>query len=443
MLRKYFYPVFLSVFACMVLLIVVFGKKKVPLPSLKERETVITPASEWLNTKAAIEGLLANLRKNPGDIKAKLHLSQAYMQEARTTGDHAYYDKAALQLLEDVLEEEPQNVDALCGKAGIYLSAHRFADALQIALQAKAINPRMAYVYGLLVDAYTELGEYTKAVEMADSMVAIRPDIRSYARVSYLREIHGDYPGAIQVMDMAVKAGLPGLEQTAWVRVNLGQLYEHTGQLLEAEMQYRQTLAERTNYAYALAGLGRVEKAKGNYTSAIQYLEKASQQLKEVAFADELTDLYFLSHQPEKAIASAKLVIHGLQNNTYPEDTRSPIVHYSDLELAYAYLKTKEYDLALKHALVEHKRRPKNIDVNEALAWVYYKKAAYAEANKHVQVALRTNSQNPVLLYRAGIIQIEAGQKEKGLELMQKALSINPFMAADLKAEGQQYLAVK
>ena len=441
MLQKYFYPVFLSLFALVMVVVLVFGKKQVDVPELKERKVEITPSSEWLNTKAAINGYLITLRKNPNDLKVKLHLAQAYIQEAKVTGDHTYYDKAALQLLEEVLEKDPKNVDALCGKASVYLSAHHFAEALAIAKQAQALNPDKAFIYGLLVDAYVELGDYAKAVEMADRMIEIRPDIRSYSRVSYLREIHGDYPGAIEAMDMAVKAGLPGLEQTAWARVNLGQLYEHTGQLPEAEMQYTITLMERQNYAYAYAGLASIEKAKGNYAEALSYLEKANKQINEVAFAEEITAIYQLDQQAEKAAKSAKLIVEGLEKSAAQK--KKGISHYADLELAYAYLKTKQYDLALKHAQAEYKRRPQNIDVNQALAWVKYKTNAYAEANKHMQVALRTNAQNPVLLYQAGLIQLKIGQKERGLALMQQALSLNPFLSAELKAEGQNYLAIK
>ena len=53
-------------------------------------------------------------------------------------------------------------------------------------------------------------------------MVDIRPDIRSYSRVSYLREIYGDYPGAIEAMKMAVDAGVAGDEATEWARIQLG-----------------------------------------------------------------------------------------------------------------------------------------------------------------------------------------------------------------------------
>jgi len=51
-----------------------------------------------------------------------------------------------------------------------------------------------------------------------------------------------------------------------------------------------------------------------------------------------------------------------------------------------AYLEVKDYDNALKHALLEYNRRPQNIDVNETLAWVYYNRGEYQKALPYMQV---------------------------------------------------------
>ena len=56
-------------------------------------------------------------------------------------------------------------------------------------------------------------GNYEEALKNADQMASIRPDLRSYSRVSYMREIHGDRDGAKQAMKMAGDAGAFG--QTA------------------------------------------------------------------------------------------------------------------------------------------------------------------------------------------------------------------------------------
>jgi tetratricopeptide (TPR) repeat protein len=117
--------------------------------------------------------------------------------------------------------------------------------------------------------------------------------------------------------------------------------------------------------------------------------------------------------------------------------------HYADKELAYAYLDTYDYSKALRHALVEYKRRPENIDVNQALAWVYYKLGKYEEADKYVSVALKTNSKNPVLLYEAGLIKKSSGKMEEGLRMISEAKSINPFISPVLKWEGNKLLSTQ
>src|SRR6478672_8445250 len=101
-MRKYIYPALVFTFIGLVAAIIIF-RKDPPIPPLKERQGQIALGAEWLNTKKAIESLQTELRLNPDNVKAKLTLAQGYIQEARITGDHAYYDKAALELLDEVL----------------------------------------------------------------------------------------------------------------------------------------------------------------------------------------------------------------------------------------------------------------------------------------------------------------------------------------------------
>jgi tetratricopeptide (TPR) repeat protein len=422
--------------------ILLFSKKPKKLaPTFKERTGSIALSAEWLNTKEAIKGLISAIEINPEDYNAKLQLAQAYIQESRITGDHAYYDNAALELLNEVTEAEPKNFDALCCKATVLLSQHHFTEGLQVAKQALPLNPNSAFIYGIMCDAYVELGNYKEAVVQSDKMISVRPDIRSYARISYLREIHGDILGAIQAAKFAVSAGYPGLEQTVWTRTVLAHLYENLGQLDSAQIQYALALNERPDYAFAIAGLGKIEKAKGNYKEAIVYFEKAKSLIIEYSFDDELTDLYKLNNDADKAKTSADKVIEMLSPIADVDESSSSHGHYADKELAYAYLKIPDVDKALKHALVEYERRPENIDVCETLAWVYYKKGNYTEANKLITKASKTNNQNPVFLCHAGLIKIQAGEKEKGIASIKKALETNPYLDSELKNEAQKYLA--
>ena len=443
-MQKKVYSALLLAFGLAVVAIVLFKKPAGPtLPEPKARLGRLALGGEWVNTRASMEGLLAKLRADPDDQKSRLLLAEAYMQEGRITGNHPYYDAAAMQLLQTVLQADPQNFEALCCQASLSLTQHHFSQGLALAQQAQQLNPQSGYVYGLLTDANVELGHYSEAVKMADKMNQVRPDLTAYARVSYLREIHGDLPGAIQAMDMAVKAGYVGLEQTEWSRVALGHLYEVSGHLDQAASYYQQALQLRPNYAYALAGLARVAAARHDYTTAIKNLNLARATVKDYAFTDELVDVYRLNHQPAEANKMAHESVAMLAEAAQQANEDEQLGHYTDRELAYAYLKTNELDKALEHAKTEYARRPENIDVNETLAWVHYKRGEYAEAQRYMQVARRTNSQNPVLLGRAGLILTKIGRVAEGQALISKSLGTAPYLNTEVEEEGKKMLAAR
>ncbi|MBF9141703.1 tetratricopeptide repeat protein [Hymenobacter properus] len=442
-MRKYLYPTLLVVFGLLAAAIFIFKKPAPRTPQLKERHGDLAAGGEWLNTKAAIEGLLAKLRADPNDQKSRLLLAQAYMQEARVTGDHPYYDEAAMGLLDEVLQAEPENFEALCCKSSLCLTQHHFAQGLGLAEQAVKLNPNSGFVYGLLTDANVEMGHYDEAIKMADKMNALRPELASYARTSYLREIYGDVPGAIEAMDMAAKAGYVGLEQTEWTRVALGHLYEISGDTARARAQYQMALLARPAYAYALAGLGRMAAAHKDYAQAIKLYQQARVTVKDYAFSDELADLYRLNGQPAEADKKAKESIEMLASAAKEADDNEQMGHYADRELAYAYVKTNELDKALEHAKIEYERRPDNIDVNETMAWVLYKRGQFAEAQKYMQVARRTGSKNPVLLCRAGLILSKLGKTAEGQALIENSLKTAPYLNPEVEAEGKMLLAAR
>lgn len=410
-----------------------------PFAPLLQRQGPISFTSEWLNTKAAIEGLQDKIRRKPDDLQSKLLLAFAFMQEARITGQHPYYFPAALKLVKDILNRKPENpvlrYEATVAKASIQLSLHQFSQALATARQALQINPRAASVYGVLCDAHVELGHYQQAIEMADKMVALRPDLRSYSRVSYLREIHGDVPGAIRAMELAVGAGYPGLEQTAWTRVTLGQLYEKTGELEKAEKQYRRALGEYPNYAFALAGLGRLAAKKQQPKAALDFFSQAADILPEFSFQEELVRLYQQQGQKRKAARTLHELLAGLK-----EDQQAG--HVVDLELANIYLElARDPDKALKYAQKEYKRRPGNIDVCRTLAHIHYARREYEQAAAYMVQATRTNCQDPGLLCLNGLVQYKLGQQALGESLIRKSLALNPYQNNPLSQEGKSLLS--
>lgn len=408
--------------------------------ALLPRKGVAANSPEWLKVKEQAYTLLKAIEANPKDAKSLTQLATLYIREARITGNYAYYDKAALNYVNNVLATDANNFEALILKSLLYLSQHHFADGLEMAEKAKSINPYNAYVYGIAVDGNVEMGNYDSAVADADKMLSIRPDLRSYSRASYLREIYGDYPGAIEAMKMAVHAGAPGDEATEWARIQLGHLYENTGDLKNAEMHYTLSAEARPGYPYALAGLGRIALAEKEYSKAISYLQQADTTVTDFSIKETLADVYRDMGQTAKANTLQKEIIELMAADAKASAGDDGIAHFADKELAYAYLKINDYDNALKHALLEYNRRPDNIDVNECVAWVYYNMGNYDKALPYIKTALKTNCKNPTLLCRAGLIYAKTGDKTIAKTTLQQALQTNANITSDLKMQSTSTL---
>ncbi len=368
------------------------------IPDLLERNGELATAAEWSKTKEKTAELKAKLAAQPADIKTRLQLATIFITEQRITGEHHFYYPAIEKILNGVLSIDPKNFEATVYKASLRMSQHQFADAKKLAEEAKTINPDNAYVYGILVDANVELGNYEEAVAMSDKMQALKPSLESYSRASYLREIYGDYPGAIEAMKLAVKAGLPGSEPQCWSLNVLGDLYYNTGNWAAAENAYAENLAIRPSYAPSMAGLAKVETKKKNYARALALLDSANAVMPQSSFEEQKADVYAAMGDTKKAMDKyaevQKLLITDANSGH----------HSVSLELTKSFIKTNQWDSAKKYATMEYAIRSKNIDVNNELAWIAYNQKDNAKAKEYLKTALSTGSKNPELLVRATAI---------------------------------------
>ena len=368
------------------------------IPELLERKGELATATEWKKTQEKTRELKEKLNVNPMDIKTRLQLATIFITEQRITGEHHYYYPAIEKILNGVLSLDPKNFEANVYKSSLRMSQHQFADAKKIAEEAKSINPDNAYVYGILVDANVELGNYEEAIANSDKMQALKPSLEAYSRASYLREIYGDYPGAIAAMKLAVQAGLPGSEPQCWSRNVLGDLYSTTGKLTEAKSTFEENLYMRPSYAPSMAGLAKVETKMKNYNRAIALLDSAIAIMPLSSFEEQKADIYVEMGDGKKAMnkyAEVQQLLVADANSGH---------HAVSLELSRSFIKTNQWDSAKKYAMLEYAIRPKNIDVNNEMAWIAYSQNDIAKAKEYLRVAESTGSKNPEMLKRAAAI---------------------------------------
>jgi tetratricopeptide (TPR) repeat protein len=380
------------------------------IPELLQRPEKLLKGEEWDLAQNQYADALKKLRIGQDINKSYLRLAEIYMTEARVTGEHGHYYSAALEVLKKVIKKELNSTDtrfrALSHLASVQLSQHDFSSALHSAQEAIKINPYNAQIYGALTDAYVEMGDYENAVKSADKMISIRPDLRSYSRVSYLREIHGDINGSIEAMKMAANAGYPGYEQTAWTLLTLGDLLKTYGNTKEARYQYEIALQQRPDYPFAVAALADLQVNKGKNEEGELMLKKACEIIPEFGFYVQLAHLYSQTDRKKDVNILLKKIWRMLE-----DDVKSG--HNMNLEYADLHLNlTKNYDKALTYAQQEYAKRPKNIDVNKMLAEIYLNKNEIQKARTHIDEATRTGSKDPDLLSTlASIISAEKAEK--------------------------------
>ena len=363
----------------------------------------------------------SRLAASPDDTQAQASLAQAYLLRVRETADPSYYQRAAT-LLQRALVAQPDNVDGLLAAGGLALARHEFDVAERFGRRVVTQAPERAAGYAVLTDALVELGRYDEAVATAQRLVDLRPNQAAYARVAYLRELHGDLEGAIEAMTEAVQASAPTGETRAWSAVQLGNLHFSRGDLPAAEAAYRDALQRLDGYISAEAGLVRLRAAQGDLAGAASDQERLVQRLPLPELVATLGDLYTRLGETERAGQQAELV-EATQRLYAANGVRT------DLELAVLQAdQGRDLPGALVAAQAEYARRP-SVVVADGLAWVAYRAGDLDAALAHSREALRLGSQDPLLLYHAGVIAQDTGDPIRARELLRASAGLNPHYA--------------
>ncbi len=391
-----------------------------PTPSTPSDPPVpVAPSSFVLNPEAAISYYQDRIRKEPEKSTLYTGLAQVYLQQARETGREGDFLPKARQALDRALTLDPTSFHARALQASMMNTLHQFEAGKEMADALLARNDRMTFVHGIRVDALVELGDYPAAIEAADRMLSLRPNLAAYARAAYLRELHGDVDGAIRAMRLAADAGAWGRTDRAWTLYQLGLLYLQSNRPDTAAFIFKGILDERPGYAFALAGLGRVHLARAAYDEALDAFRKAYAVQPRPLFLEWMAETYRDAGDTVQANSLYDRVLASMEAaRAWGENV--------DMEQA-DLLATLGRDLPRALALARHnyERRPRHLHSMETFAWALNQNNRPTEAVPLIEEVLSMNPADAMAQYRAGVIYLKAGLREKGRQALQSALHLH------------------
>jgi tetratricopeptide (TPR) repeat protein len=351
------------------------------------------PTTSREELDARVRDMEARLAGHPDDKGAALLLADALLRQTRVKGNPGLALRAE-EVLKGVLKEDASNYDANRMLGALYLSQHRFRDALQIAEKNSATRPLDAVNYGAMGDAHLELGEYDEAFASFDHMMSLRPSAAAYARVAYARELQGNLDGAASAMKLAVSATSPtDPEGLAWAHAQLGELYFQRGTLPAAKAEFAAASQAFPGHPFAVIGYAKVIAAEGDPAGALELLRGAAAKSPTPDLAMRIGDLLVRLGKRDEAERQYALAEAGWRSDAPDPTNLARFLAEHDRKVPEA--------VSIAEA-AEHSRH--DIFTEDALAWAYFKAGRTSDAKRAIALATRTGTRDTMIRAHAAAI---------------------------------------
>jgi tetratricopeptide (TPR) repeat protein len=348
--------------------------------------------------ETSIGKALQQIAAHPDHYPYYNSLAMAYARRARETSDVRFYAMA-----EDALKKSfavsPGNFEGLKIEAWLQLGRHEFAKALETAAGLNRSTPDDITIYGYLVDANAELGNYKDAIAAAQWMLNLRPgNIAGLARAGYLRELHGDIDGAIELMQMAYDSTpYQETEDRAWLLTQIAHLHLVAGDTRGAETYASGALGLFPGYHYALGALGQVRMAQKRYDDAAALFRKRYDA------APHAENLYALAEALQSAGRSgeASRAFGDFEEAALRESSLADNANHE--LIAYYVDHARRPEKALEIATREIARRH-DVYTIDCYAWSLAATGNYRSASAEIGKALAIGVKDPRILAQAAAI---------------------------------------
>ncbi len=386
---------------------------------------------------AQLAALEARLEVRPDDLDALQRIGVVAVTEGIESGDLTLFARAdaAIATAEQLA---PEAFATRYARASLALTLHRFDEALEHGRVAVAANPFSAEALGVVVDAQVELGLYDAAAADLQRMLDLDPGLPALARTSYLRELHGDLPGALQAMQQAEAAGAPSGFRTAVTAALVGDLHLRLGQVDDAEGAYARAEAASPGLIAAALGAIRVDVARGDLAGATEAAATLVKSGPSAVTATLLADLLRLQGRTAEAERSEAVV----RANFADEEA---VGHLTELDRA-RFEADRAADAAgaaraADLARIAHGIRPENVLANDTLAWALTLAGDQTAVADHARAAIRLGPVDPTFLVHAAAALHASGDDAEATTMLARALEEAPWFSLSALRPAQDLAA--
>jgi len=241
--------------------------------------------------------------KSLDDPKEKIVVFNQLSKAKELMLDEQYDD--AVTLIQDILDEEPNIVDAYFTLGNLFLKRHEFSSALDTFKKVLAIKPGDVFIINSIANAHIGLGEIDEAERFLLSLIdTIPPDSQMYLFLGNIKNLKGEYEeakgyykecikhnpssasaysafGGILVVQGHLDEAEPYLQKALEsnpklrrLHYNFALLYEGRGDFVRASEEYRQEIENNPEDFKSSFNLARIHRQSGDVIEEEKYLKK-------------------------------------------------------------------------------------------------------------------------------------------------------------------------
>ncbi|UCH85130.1 MAG: hypothetical protein JSW50_05425 [Candidatus Latescibacterota bacterium] len=374
------------------------------------------------DAKRLVRHYLDQTAENPKATEGWVRLSEAYLWLASDTGDLDQIANAD-SAVASALALAPVDVPALNQLSRVRSAQHRFEDVLHIQRESIYYGLMNAESWGIVGDAYMDLGRYRSADSCYYAMFELDPDFGSLMRVARRMFDIGDYAEAVLYANAAIDTAWRGNEshirELADAHVRLGRMKLSRGDLEWAMVWSDSSLAVVPGYGPALELRAVVHRLRGRFEQAKSLYRQLVDVSADPRFVSGLARVYAESGDDE----TADSLVHAASETYKRLLGRYPgIVRRSYIEFLLDW--DRDVERAQQLAFKESRTR-KDVNTYDLLAWAYYKNGNYNLAWSSIALALRRDAQHPKIIYHAAVIAKAAGKRDEYLTYSARIREMN------------------